>query len=409
MRVLYVTHYSIMEPLGQSQILPYLTALAQRGHKIEVISYEKSHLLLDSGRRGAQTESLRRCGIEWFPREYRRGDSLHSLLSDVFRASGDIVNQCKKNKIELLHCRVHVPFLMAWYASALKRIPLLFDFRGFLAEEYADAGLWKPRGIRFRVTKLLECRMVSWCSAMVVLTSPIRDYIKDAYRVPTEKLFVIPCCVDLERFFQKESLAPRHPGRPLRVIYSGSTGGRYKLHEMLRFFSLVLEKRPGSHFTILSTGNLVEAERVIAKSGVRPDAVSLQSVPHQGVPELLSKHDLGLIFLRGGLGLLASSPTKIGEYLACGLTIVAERGVGGLKEILEDQHVGCLVDSDSPESWPAALDEALRLCDQPDIRQKSMATASKYYSLEEGVDTYARAYEYAVRHPRHGFGRSRAL
>lgn len=397
MRVLYVTHYSIMEPLGQAQILPYLRSLAARGHSLEIISFEKPELLSDHGRFASQNESLRNSGIGWSPRSYRRGESIRNLLTDIFRASGDISSRCQRDRIDLLHCRAHVPFLMAWHASARRRTPILFDFRGFLAEEYVDARLWKSNSIRFRVTKLLERRMVSWCSAMIVLTPPTRDYIRDVYRIPAEKLFVIPCCVDMQQFHPQEPFTPRPPGRPLKVVYSGSTGGRYNLSAMLRFFSLVLERRPGSRLTILSTGDLTRVQTLLASSGLPLDTVSLKSLPHHQVAESLSGQDLGLLFCHGDLGLLASSPTKIGEYLACGLAVVAEKGLGGLEEVLEGEGVGCLVKSDSPGLWGGALDAALRLCDQPECGLRSTRTAEKYFSLERGGETYAEAYEYIAR------------
>jgi glycosyltransferase involved in cell wall biosynthesis len=409
MRVLYLTHYSIMEPLGQSQIVPYLIGLANYGHAIEIVSFEKAGLLADEDRFRAQNETLRSCGIDWFPRSYHRGASLQDLIWDVLKMSVEVNTRCRRNRIDLIHCRVHVPFLMAWYASAVQRTPILFDFRGFLAEEYGDAGLWKPGGVKFRLTKWVERKMAAWCSAMVVLTHPVREYIMKAYEIPGEKLFVVPCCVDLQQFCLKDPVPPGARGRSLNIVYSGSTEGRYDVPAMLSFFAQFYGKRPGSHLTILTTGDIKKVQALVANASLPGDAVSIRSLPHHQVPESLSEQDLGLLFLRGNLGLIATSPTKLGEYLACGLTVVAEKGLGGLERILVEEGVGCLVSSDQPASWDEAISEAIRLCDQPDSRLRSVRTAAKYYALEQGVETYAQAYEYAVRSRAHGFGSSRAL
>jgi len=397
MQILYITHYSIMEPLGQSQILPYLTGLARRGHAIEILSFEKQALLADLNRFRLQNESLQDCGIGWYPRTYRGGSSAGKLLADVFRTARELNRRCARRRIDLIHCRAHVPFLMAWFPSALRRIPVLFDFRGFITEEYVDAGLWKADGIQFRLIKRLERKMAHSSSAMVVLTNPVRDYISDTYGIPAGKLFVIPCCVDLQRFLPDGTPTSRAPGRPLRVVYSGSTDGRYDLPAMLRFFSLLRERRPGSHFTILSTGDLARVQGLVEKASVPCDSVTVKTLPHHQVPSLLSEQDLGLFFLRGGLTLLAASPTKIGEYLASGLPVVAEKGIGGLEEILEDQGVGHLARSDQPETLQSILDAALQLCDRGDTRLKAIQTAGRYYSLERGIEAYAKTYEYAVR------------
>src|SRR5689334_3846106 len=39
-RALYISHIGMTEPLGQSQVLPYLVGLAKRGAQIEILSFE---------------------------------------------------------------------------------------------------------------------------------------------------------------------------------------------------------------------------------------------------------------------------------------------------------------------------------------------------------------------------------
>ena len=39
---LYLSYDGISDPLGQSQVLPYLKGLARLGHKIHLISFEKN-------------------------------------------------------------------------------------------------------------------------------------------------------------------------------------------------------------------------------------------------------------------------------------------------------------------------------------------------------------------------------
>ena len=41
MKVLYLTYDGLTDPLGQSQILPYLKMLSTKGAEISIISFEK--------------------------------------------------------------------------------------------------------------------------------------------------------------------------------------------------------------------------------------------------------------------------------------------------------------------------------------------------------------------------------
>jgi glycosyltransferase involved in cell wall biosynthesis len=392
MRVLYITHYGILEPLGQTQILPYLLGLARTGIRIEIHSFEKERFLSDAARVKCQVHALQSAGISWRPRRYHGGSSPASLISDVIPAAVDIMRSCAHGKPDLLHVRTHVPYLCAWPAALFQGIPVLFDFRGFLAEEYVDAGLWRTESYKFRAIKALEKRMAQRSPAVVVLTRPAAEYFRRNYGISADRISVIPCCVDLERFQPAPETMRHAPGRPLRIVYSGSTTGRYRLAEMFRFFDLIRKARPGSQMTVLTNGNITHAEAEAGNLGFPDDVVRVLSVQPEEVPRELKRHDLGLILIAGTLGLAAASPTKMGEYLACGLPVVAEEKIGDSADILLKSGAGCLIDSSLPDSWGEVVKEALELCDSPDIQRKAVAAARRHYSLADGIRRYAKAY-----------------
>jgi hypothetical protein len=67
--VFYVSYDGLAEPLGRSQILPYLVRLAPL-YRITLVSFEKSH----DGQAQLQTE-LAGHEIEWLPLSYHRSAS----------------------------------------------------------------------------------------------------------------------------------------------------------------------------------------------------------------------------------------------------------------------------------------------------------------------------------------------
>lgn len=59
----------------------------------------------------------------------------------------------RRNNIDMVHARSHVP---ATIALALKKtfpLKMIFDVRGLMAEEYVDAEHWSKGGIPYRLTK----------------------------------------------------------------------------------------------------------------------------------------------------------------------------------------------------------------------------------------------------------------
>jgi hypothetical protein len=168
---------------------------------------------------------------------------------------------------------------------------------------------------------------------------------------------------------------------------------------MIDFFLLLLKARPGSTFTILSNSDPSPAKKIVERSGSPADTIEVMSVEPAAVPDLLHRHDVGLVFLGGRHSLMPSSPTKLAEYLASGLVVVAEAAIGEIKRIIVDSGTGCLIDSSNRGDWPGVLRRLLDLCDQPDFRSRSVRAAGQFYALPIAIERYAAAYQYAG-HPR---------
>ena len=62
-RVLYFSYDGLLDPLGESQIVPYVSAISDAGYSLTIISYEKIE------RTKEQIESmeikLQKIGVQW--------------------------------------------------------------------------------------------------------------------------------------------------------------------------------------------------------------------------------------------------------------------------------------------------------------------------------------------------------
>ena len=74
-----------------------------------------------------------------------------------------------------------------------------------------------------------------------------------------------------------------------------------------------------------------------------PASWSLDSIPHERIPQELSSHHAGVFFLNRGLSEHGCSPTKVGEYWAMGLPAVVSAGVSDLDAIVQRHRVGVVV------------------------------------------------------------------
>jgi glycosyltransferase involved in cell wall biosynthesis len=402
-RVLFISYNGMLEPLGQTQVLPYLRSLAQRGVRFTLLSFEKPNAFTAEGQRkcAALKDELLDQGIEWHWLRYHQRPSLPATFFDVIagiRYAGRLI---QRNKIELVHARAYIP---AAIALALKRkfgIKMIFDVRGLMAEEYVDAKHWPEGGLRYRVTKATERRILKSTDAVVTLTERIWPIIKEWKGLKGRDVphAVIPCCVDLSLFTFKEqerakSRAELGLDDRFTFVYSGSLDGWYLTEEMADFFASVVRKRSDAHLLWLTTGSRERVRQLMSARGINEDHFSIRTVTPKEMPSYLAAGDVGLSFIKRCFSKLASSPTKNGEYLACGLPIVINSGIGDSDGLVDESQAGILIDNFNEQDFDAAWTAIQELVNDPNIKAKARAAAERIFDLNRvGAERYARLYE----------------
>ena len=144
-RVLFISYNGMLDPLGQSQVLPYLRELARRGVGFTLLSFERAKAFEPPGILQCQQlrEKLKAHGIEWHWLRYHQRPSIPATIYDVMAGYRKAAALVRRNRIEMVHARGHIP---ATIALALKRrfgTKMIFDLRGLMAEEYRDANHWR--------------------------------------------------------------------------------------------------------------------------------------------------------------------------------------------------------------------------------------------------------------------------
>src|SRR5919108_5427176 len=77
-RVLYISYNGMLDPLGQSQVIPYLKELSKRGAQFTLLSFERAHAFTLEGKE--KSAELRRelaaNNIDWRRLRYHKWPSL---------------------------------------------------------------------------------------------------------------------------------------------------------------------------------------------------------------------------------------------------------------------------------------------------------------------------------------------
>ncbi|HYK20301.1 MAG TPA: glycosyltransferase, partial [Pyrinomonadaceae bacterium] len=340
-------------------------------------------------------------GIEWHWLRYHQRPSVPATIYDVLAGIRKASSLVKRNRIEMVHARAHIP---ATIALALKRrfgTKMIFDLRGLMAEEYVDAEHWRKGSVPYRLTKATERRMFASADAVVTLTERIWPIIKvwEGLRGRTVHHEVIPCCVDLSLFrFSEAERARRRAelnlGDRFTIVYSGSLDGWYLTEKMADFFAGFLKLRHDAHFLWLTTGSHDRVRELMSARNISSDNFSVLSVASSAVPSYLAAADAGLAFIKRCISKIASSPTKNGEYLACGLPLIINAGVGDSDSLINDWKAGVLVENFGDDEFDAAARRIEAIVQEPEVREKARAVAQQLFNLSTiGAERYASLYE----------------
>ncbi len=403
-RVLYLSYDGLTDPLGQSQILPYLKRLATKGHQITVISAEKPGAQAARGAQVAAACAL--ANIDWQPFRYTKSPPVVSTLFDLQRMRARAAVLHRAGPFDLVHCRSYLTALIGRAMQRRLGTPFVFDMRGFWIDERFERGIWSASNPAYRAIaawlRNRERDMFAHADVIVSLTHAAREEL--ARRGGQDwaiKTVVIPCCADLDHFAPHGAKA-RTRGRTMLglapdapvLLFLGSLGGAYPLEPVFRFFRRWSADRNEARLLFVTrdppAGILDHpdarglSDHIVVRAGERAD-----------MPALIATADAGLSFILPGFSAIASSPTKVGEMLAMGVPVAANAGVGDMEVVMAEPGAGVLLPDLTCASVEAAAD-AMRL--RGDDLQSTRAIADRWFGLGSGVATYDRVYRMLAGH-----------
>ena len=387
--VLYLSYDGMLEPLGQSQVLAYLKCLAA-DRPIHLVSFEKPADWANKQARDQVAAEIASYGIAWHPLRYHKTPSGLATAWDIARGTLTGLYLVWRHRLRLVHARSYVASVMALAIKRVTGAAYLFDMRGFWADERVDGGLWSSHGTLYRTAKNFERRFLLAADHVVSLTrAGVREMQKFPYltrRMPP--VTVIPTCADLSRFSPME----RGSGSGFVLGYVGSAGTWYMFQETADCFAELLRLRPDARLLVVNRGEHAFIRECLGRSRVPDSAVELIQVPHHEVPSQMARMDAGIFFIKPTFSKQASAPTKLAEFLGCGIPCLANAGVGDMAEILEGERVGIALEALDADNFRTGLRRLLSMAADSGTRDRCVATARRLFSLEQGVARYRDIY-----------------
>ena len=401
-KILFISYDGMTDPLGQSQVIPYLQGLSKNGFQLFILSCEKQSAFLQN--ETAVKKMLAGYNIQWVPIDYTKKPPVLSTIKDIIKLKKKAKQIHRLYDIDMVHTRPGIPALVGLWMKQTLGIKFLHDIREFYAESRVDGGMWNMNNSLYKMVYRYfikkEKEQVAVSDGIVCLTYAAEKIIR---QLPEYKssipLAVIPCSADMDLFdpstitaAQKQQLQNElNIGeKDLIISYLGSIGGWYMTSEMLRFCKRLSNKIPQARFLFISPHlhDVIASEA--AKYGLPADKLIVKYGNRAEVPALLSLSNYSIFFIKPCYSKLSSSPTKHGEIMAMGIPVITNSGVGDVKEIVNKYHGGYVLDDFTDKAFDAVVDSILgkKIFDADEIRNGAI----EFYSLEKAVEQYTVIY-----------------
>lgn len=395
--ILYISYDGMLEPLGQSQVVSYLGPIAT-SYAVTLLSYEKRQDLDNRERLRGMSDGLRAQGIRWLRLTYHKRPSLLGTGVDVVRGIVAGVRVCRRRPIRIVHARGYVPSVMASCLKRLCKVKFLFDMRGFWADEKVEGGHWRRGSFMHRLAKRWEHRFFEEADAIVSLTAAgVQAFPSLGYRIsPRTPLAVIPTCTDLTRFSPgpKDSVLMERLGLHHHTVVGcvGTLSSWYLRTETLRYLAMLVRALPQAKMLFVTREDHERLRRDAVAAGIPAGLLVITEADFQEMPAYVRLMDVGVFFIKVCFSKRASAATKLAEFLATGIPVVINDGIGDSGAIVRNHNVGVVLPDVTDASFAMSVDRLSRLLLEPSVRTRCRAVAQRYFDLRDGVAKYLELY-----------------
>ncbi len=390
------------DPLGESQVIPYLKELSKKDIKITILSAEKQ--VVFELRKNYIQNILNESNIEWVPITYTKKPPIISTIIDIRKAYKKAVQIYKNEAFDIVHCRSYISAFAGLKLKQKYGVKFLFDMRGFYADERVDGNLWPQSNLIYKQVykyfKNKEKTFFANADYTISLTYAGKNIIHDKFGFTNIPIEVIPCCADTNLFDyrnisntekQKLQTELNINENDFVLSYLGSLGTWYMPEEMMRLFSILLKHKPNAKFLIITKDNQDSILNLAKNHKINPKQLIIRSANREEVPLFLSLSKVSIFFIKPVFSKKASSPTKLAEILGMGIPVVCNANVGDIDKFVPENKLGIMIDSFGTESLNNAckqIDNLIKIS-----KEHLRSVAVELFSLDKGVKLYYGVYK----------------
>ena len=360
MKIVIVGHSGMQYPHTRVRCYGFAKALKERGFETEVFSF-KDHL----------AEHLRE---EDMYAHLRDRDKMKLVLNATWKL---LFKRVDLLYIQKVHFHSAAPYMLHRFLR--KRYILDYDDYDVPLSNFFHRGCWNRLLFGSHKWDVITEKMARRAAGCVVSSHALEDYMRPL----NSRVTRIETGVDTGDFHPPRE--EHSPEAPLTYLWNGIVWGDEIFNCVvlaIQAFERVNREFPNSRMMIVGGG--FHWHRLVEFTKTHYDHVPIIFhgwFPPQAMPSILREADVGILpFAEDNEWVRSKSPTKLFEYLATGLAVVASN-VGEVSHVIRDGENGLLVDSlDGMAGAMLTLARENEL--RKSISRNARLTAIDHYSME---------------------------
>lgn len=311
-------------PLGETRVEREAQALVNDGYAVDVICLK----------RGEHPSTEEVGGVSVFRLPVSRHKKSGRLIQFIeylvffFLSSIKLLALYSKKHYDCVQVHNLPDFLV--FAAALPKLfgaKVILDIHDMMPDFYAASINREMDSLPVRLVVLEERLSCRFADRIICVTENARQALIDR-GVPKEKISIVMNVADSEIFNRSgEKNKILDDNQEFRLVYHGSFTKRYGVDLIVHAVNLLRDKIPGIHLTLIGGGELRDdliglTEQYNLEGNVH---FSENLVISTDLPELLRNCDVGIVPNQNDPFTDGLLPTKLLEYTALGLPVIAAK------------------------------------------------------------------------------------
>lgn len=344
-----LVYNSFLDPLFQNLMYQYMRTLtSDLQWTFHLITFEQPEHIITKARMEDYVQELRAVGITWHPKKHHTGKALLFKKGYDFISVFILLLRLRIKGVKIIWSFANVAASISWvYSRILGMKTIIYSYEPH-AKFMAELGLWKETSWRYKILNFLETK--AGIEGDYVLTGT--RFMEEELRPEKTrgKIFRAPTGVDENEFYFRagalREVQVRHnfSAEDKIVLYVGKFGGLYYTDEILLLFKILNDHIPKIRFVVITSNPWTDIVQYCNKLSFDPERITyLTKVPAEAIKIYISASHLGISAVPPTPSQKFRSPTKVAEYLLCGLPFITCKGISEDDVVAERDKVGIVV------------------------------------------------------------------